>query len=118
MDIQFISKHGIEEDPKKGIPALIYLTEKQQYGSHLINIFHKYKNENILNTGRGWITAFTYDRPENTICLRRNGNPTHIDFYKLKSLEKTHFAHRSGFVAIVKKMPEEELYTYIQHALI
>ena len=118
LDIQFMSKHKIEEDPKKGIPVLLYLTEDSQYCSHLFNVFHKYKTENLLDNRSGWITAFTYDRPKDTICLKRHGNPNHIDFFKLVSLEKTCFAHEKGFVAVVKKMPEEELYTYIQHALI
>lgn len=44
LDIQFMSKNGIDEDPSKGIPVFLYLTDKPQYCSHLFNIFHRYKN--------------------------------------------------------------------------
>ena len=40
-----------------------------------------------------------------------------IDLFRLSGLEKTHFAHKKGFTATVKRMSTEELYTYIQHAL-
>lgn len=89
----------------------IKLSLNPQYCSHLFNIFHRYKSSQIPNYRGGWITAFTYDRPEKTICLRRHGDPANIDFSRIASLVKTHFAHRKGFVAIVDKMPEFELYT-------
>ena len=117
LDVQFISTQRLDEDPSKGILVLSYLTEKPQYGSHLFNIFLKYKISKIINYRRGWITAFTYDRPEGTICLKRHGNPAKIDFSRITSLDKTRFAHRNGFVAVVDKMPEFELYNYIQHAI-
>ena len=64
------------------------------------------------------ILDFTYDRPENTISLKRNGDSGKIDLFRLRTLEKTHFAHEKGFTATVKRMSSEELYWYIQHALI
>ena len=118
LDIRFMSKHRIEEDPKKGILVLLYLTEHPKYSVHLLNIFHKYKTEHFPDIRKGWITAFTYDRPQNTIRLKKHGDSTHIDLFRISSLEKTHFAHRKGFVATVERMSTEELYTYIRHALI
>ena len=64
-----------------------------------------------------WISVFTYDRPEHSLYLKRNGSRSQIDFSKIKSMEKTIFAHDKGFVAIVENMPEEELYSYIQNAI-
>ena len=118
LDIQFISERGIEEDPKKGILVLSYLTDKPKYGVHLFNVFLKYKTEHFPDMRKGWISAFTYDRPQNTISLKRNGDSRNIDLYRLSGLDKTHFAHKKGFTATVKRMSIEELYTYIQHALI
>ena len=118
LDVQFISKQGIEEDPKKGILVLLYLTEAPKYSVHLFKIFQKYKTEQFPDIRKGWITAFTYDRPQNTISLKRHGDGKNIDLFRLSGLEKTHFAHRKGFTATVARMSAEELYTYIQHALI
>ncbi len=118
LDIQFISRQRIDEDPKKGILVISYLTNKPKYGVHLFNVFRKYKAEHFPDMRKGWISAFTYDRPQNTISLRRNGDSKNIDLFRLSSLEKTHFAHKKGFTATVKRMSIEELYTYIQHALI
>ncbi len=88
------------------------------YGTHLFNIFQKYKINYFPDMRRGWISAFTYDRPENTISLKRNGDGRKIDLFRLRSLEKTYFANEKGFTATVKRMSSEELYRYIQHALI
>ena len=118
LDIQFISKQRIEEEPNKGILVLSYLTEHPQYNIHLFKIFNKYKTEHFRDIRKGWITAFTYDRPQNTISLKRHGDGTSIDLFRISSLKKTHFAHKKGFVATVERMSTEELYTYIQHALI
>lgn len=113
-----LSKSGVEENLTKGIPVLIYLTKKPEYSSHLFNFFRNYIRK-ILPEYRGsWVAAFSYDRPENSIYLKRYGNPSHIDFSRIKSLKKTYFAHEKGFVAIVENMYEEELSTYIQHALL
>lgn len=113
-----ISRSGVEKELTKGIPVLMYLTKKPEYTSHLFTIFRNYKSK-ILPEHRGsWVAVFSYDRPENSIYLKRYGNPSHIDFSRIKSLKKTYFAHEKGFVAIVENMYEEELFTYIQHALL
>jgi len=118
VNIISISRSGMEEDLTKGIPVLMYLTKKPEYSSHLFTFFRNYKSK-ILPGHRGsWIAAFSYDRPENSIYLKRYGNPSHIDFSRIRSLKKTNFAHEKGFVAIVENMYEEKLYTYIQHSLI
>lgn len=118
VNITPISRSGVEEDITKGIPVLIYITKKPIYSSNLFNILRNYKRE-ILPDHRGsWVAAFSYDRPENSIYIKRYGNPSRIDFSRIKSLKKTYFAHDEGFMAIVENMYEEELSTYIQHALL
>lgn len=42
---------------------------------------------------------------------------SHINFLKIRNMGKIIFAHDKGFVAIVEEMLEEELYSYIQHAI-
>ncbi len=116
LDVQIMSKQKIE-DPK-GILVLLYLTDRPKYCVHLTILLKKFKTEHFPDYKKGWITAFTYDRPLNTISLKRHGKGDHIDLYRLSGLKKTHFAHRKGFVATVKRMSTEELYSYIQHALI
>ena len=118
LDIQIISKQGIEEDPRKGILVLLYLTEHTKYSVNLFKLFNRYKTEHFPDIRKGWISAFSYDRPQNTISLKRHGDGKNIDLFRLLGLEKTHFAHRKGFTATVARMSAEELYTYIQHALI
>ncbi len=118
LDVQFMSKQELEEDPKKGILVLLYLTNRPKYGVHLTNLFQKCKINHFPDYRKGWITAFTYDRPQNTISIKKHGNSPQIDLHKLSGLKKTYFAHRKGFVATVKKMPTEELYRYIQHGLV
>ena len=53
LDVQFMSKQRIEEDPKKGILLLLYLTEHPKYSVHLLNIFHKYKIEYFPDIRKG-----------------------------------------------------------------
>ena len=118
LNVITISKEGVEEDPSKGILVLIYLTQKPEYCSHLFRIFHKYKKKLFPNYRGSWVIAFSYDRPENSIQLKRYGGTSQINLSKTRSMEKTHFAHEKGFVATVESMSEEELYTYIQHALL
>ena len=118
LDIQFVSKQRIGEDPKKGILVLSYLTERPKYSVHLFKIFNKCKTKHFPDMRKGWISAFSYNRPQNTISLKRHGDGSYIDLYRISSLEKTYFAHKKGFVATVERMSTEELYTYIQHALI
>jgi len=118
MNLITISKSRVEEDITKGIPVLLYLTNKPEYSSHLYTIFQNYKHKFFPEYKGSWVVGFTYDRPENSICLKRYGNGSQIDFSRIKSLKKTYFAHDEGFVATVEKMYEEELYTYIQHALL
>ncbi len=118
LESEFLAKQRIDEDPKKGILVLSYLTKHPKYSVNLFKLFNKYKTEHFPDIRKGWISAFTYDRPQNTINLKRHGDGTYIDLYRILSLKKTHYAHRKGFVATVERMSTEELYTYIQHALI
>jgi hypothetical protein len=118
LEVKLLSTHGIEEDITKGMPVFFYLTKTPKYNSMLEKIFHLYKNKYFPNYRKGWITAFTYDRPKGTICLRRHGNPSKIDLSRLESLEKTEFAHPKGYVAVVKRMNEIELSNYIQHSIL
>jgi len=113
-----ISKLGVEEDLSKGIPVLLYLTEKPVYSSHLSTIFHHYKNKLFPEYKGSWVIGFSYNRPKNSICLKRYGSASQIDFSRIKSLEKTYFAHQDGFVAAVEDMVDDELYSYIQHAIL
>ena len=117
LNIASINKSGIEEIHENGIPVILYLTKKPQYSSHLFNIFRKFKSKMFPNHHGGWISVFTYDRPKNSLYLKRNGSRSQIDFSQINSMEKTIFAHDKGFVAIVENMPEEELYAYIQQAI-
>jgi hypothetical protein len=117
LEVKVIGDEGEEEDLSKGIPILFFLTKKPKYNSHLLRIFNSYKEQHFPNYHGGWITAYTYDRPKGTICLRRHGNPKNVDLSRLKSLEKTEFAHPKGFVAVVEKMSDIELKNYIQHAI-
>lgn len=118
LNVISISRSGVEEDLTKGIPVLLYLTKKPEYSSHLITIFRKYRSKYFPKHNGSWVAAFSYDRPENSIYLKRYGTPTQIDFSRIKSLKKTYFAHEKGFVAVVENMHEEELFAYIQHALL
>ncbi len=118
LKIEVVGSEGEEEDLRKGIPIFLFLTRKPKYSSHLLRMFNSYKQENFPNYHGSWITAFTYDRPKGTICLRRHGNPKKIDLSRLKSLEKTEFAHPKGFVAVVKDMSDIELKNYIQHTIL
>lgn len=118
VNITAISKSGVEEDITKGVPVFIYKTKKPIYSYNLFHILRNYKRE-ILPDHRGsWVAVFSYDRPINSIYIKRYGNPSRIDFSRIKSLNKTYFAHNEGFMAIVENMYDEELSTYIQHALI
>jgi len=117
LEVKIVGSEGEEEDLHNGIPILLFLTRKPKYNSHLLRIFNSYKEENFPNYHGSWITAFTYDRPKGTICLRRHGNPKKVDLARLKSLEKTQFAHPKGFVAVVDTMSDIELKNYIQHAI-
>ena len=118
LEVKLVSNRGIEEDIQKGIPIFLYLTRKPNYTSILDKIFYLYKTKYFPNYHGTWITAFTYDRPKKTICLRRHGNPSKVNLAKLESLEKTEFAHPKGYVAVVKKMSEVELTNYIQHSIL
>ena len=51
------------------------------------------------------MTAITYDRPENSIYLRRYGKSSQVDFSKLQGLEKTFHANDGS--ATVHRMYEE-----------
>ncbi|TXT67531.1 MAG: hypothetical protein BAJALOKI1v1_70022 [Promethearchaeota archaeon] len=117
MEVKLISNQGIEEEIEKGFPIFLYLTKTPQYNANLVKIFYSFKTKYYPNYYGPWITAFTYDRPKNTICLRRHGNPKKINLSRLESLEKTEFAHPKGYVAVVKMMDEIELTNYIQHSL-
>ena len=117
LNVVSINKDEVEEDFSKGILVLFYLTKKPEYSSHLRSIIQEYKNKHFPQYSGSWVSAITYDRPENSIYLKRHGKTSQIDFSRIKSLERTYFAHNKGFMAIVERMDEEELKTYVRHAL-
>ncbi len=102
LDVQFISKQRIEGDSKKGILVISYLIGQPKYSVHLFNLFQKYKT---------YIIAFTYDRPHNTISLKRHADGTYPDLFRISGLEKTYYAHEKSFTATVERISTEVLYT-------
>ncbi|MEJ2252120.1 MAG: MYG1 family protein [Candidatus Lokiarchaeota archaeon] len=112
----YIGKNGVQSEDPDGIPCIFYLTSKPCYGSQLSNIFYQYKKLNFPNAS-SWITVYRYDRPENSIYIKRHGDPNRINLSTLQDRGKGYYAHKKGFMAVVEDMPSMELAHYIQSAL-
>jgi hypothetical protein len=116
-EVNFLNKYGIGENNKNSIPIISYLPNKARYSYHISKLFEKYREKYKFQNYEGWISAFSYDRPKNTIHLTRHGNPDKIDFTRIKNQQRTKFVHSAGFMAVVEKMSEIELIHYILNAI-
>jgi hypothetical protein len=116
VEVYFLSKDGISKENPNGIPCLMYLSSKPCYDSHLDHIFYNYKKDHFPKA-YPWITAFRYDRPNNSIYIKLHGDPDQLDLGSVQDREKGDFAHKKGFMAVVEDMSELELAHLIQSAL-